>query len=357
MKQREGKIPILILLLVTFITVLLMIFEIRSKHKVRTEFYEEKIAAAQLTQQCFDEVKNAIDSLNIPIDRINDPNETGLIGTQYSPITTERGDLNAKLTSTNPNLAALVIKLIKRTSVKKGDAVAVSLTGSFPALNIAVLSALEVLDIEPVIITAAGSSMWGANYPQFTYLDMEYLLFNQGLLRYRTTSASLGGEDDMGRGLSPEGREYLETSIRRNKITLILNENLDDAIEKRMALFQTSRNIKLFINVGEHTTSWMSIDPGYGFIPGGQVKQGKGIIAQFSRAGVPIINLDNISQLAARYGLPDTPIPLPNIGEGRLYYTYKYSVTLAIVSLMILVIVLIIVLRFNIEQYFKKEKK
>jgi poly-gamma-glutamate system protein len=250
-----------------------------------------------------------------------------------------------------------VIKLIKRTSVKRGDLVAVSLTGSFPALNIAVLSALEVLDIEPVIITAAGSSMWGANYPQFTYLDMENLLCDRGLLSHRTKAASLGGEDDMGRGLSPEGREYLEASIRRNNITIILNENLDDAIEKRMAFFESHEGIRLLINVGEHTTSWMSIDPGYGFIPGGQVKQGKGIIAQFSRAGIGVINLDNISRLAAKYGLPDAPIPLPGIGEGRLYYTYKYSFTLAIISLIILVIVLVTVLRFDIEQYFKKEKK
>jgi hypothetical protein len=46
-----------------------MVLEFRSKHKVRTEFYEEKIAAAQLTQQCFDEIKRAIDTLNIPIEQ------------------------------------------------------------------------------------------------------------------------------------------------------------------------------------------------------------------------------------------------------------------------------------------------
>lgn len=357
MKRREGKIPISILIIVTVITIVLMFFEFSSKHKVRTRYFEEKVAAAQLTQQCYDKVKNTIDSLHIPIDRINDPNETGLIGIQYSPITTERGDLNTKLTSTNPNFAALVVELIKKTSVKEGDRIAVSLTGSYPALNIAVLSALEVLGIKPLIITAAGSSMWGANYPHFTYLDMEYLIYSQGLLSNHTTAASFGGEDDMGRGLSPEGREFLEHAIARNNVTLLLNQTLDDAVKKRMTLYRSYGNIKLFINVGEHTTSWMSIDPGYGLIPAGQVKQGKGVIAQFSRSGVPVINLDDISLLAAKYDLPEAPIPMPEIGEGRLYYTYKYSITFAIISLIILVIVLVAVFRFNIELYFKKEKK
>lgn len=357
MKQREGKIPIIILIIVTMITILLMFFELNSKHKVRAAYYEEKIAAARLTQTCFNEVKQAIDSLNILIDRINDPNETGLIGIQYSPITTERGDLNAKLTSTNPNLAALVIELVKKTSVKQGDNIAVSLTGSLPALNIAVLSALKILGLKPLTITASGSSMWGANYPQFTYLDMEQLLFEKGLIDSRTKAASFGGEDDMGRGLSPAGREYLETAIIRNHVSLLLNENLDNAIEKRMDIYRAYGDIRLFINVGDHTTSWIGIDPGYGFIPAGQIKEGKGVIAQFSRNGIPVINLDNITQLAQEYDLPVAPIPMPAIGEGHLFYTYKYSVIQAVISLIILVIMLIVVLRFDIGHYFRKERK
>ena len=144
MKRREGKIPTLLLSIMTIFTILLMFFEFNSKHRVKADFYEEKIAAAELTQKCFDEIKKASDNLNIPLDRINDPNETGIIGIQYSPITTERGELDAKLTSTNPNLAALIIELIKATPIKKGNKVAVSFTGSLPALNVTVIT-LEAL--------------------------------------------------------------------------------------------------------------------------------------------------------------------------------------------------------------------
>jgi poly-gamma-glutamate system protein len=357
MKQRQGKIPILILIIVTLITILLMYLELRSKHRVRTAFYNEKIAAAELTQNGFDKIKQAIDSLYIPIDRINDPNETGLIGIQYSPITTERGDLNIKLTTTNPNFAALAVKLIKKASIRKGDTVAVALTGSYPALNIALLSALEILGAEPVIITSAGSSMWGANNPQFTYLDMEMLLYQNELINKHTIAASFGGEDDMGRGLSPEGREYLEASIRKNEIILLENSNLEEAIENRIDIYSRYKNIKLFINAGEHTTSWIGLDPGYGFIPGGRIKQGKGIIAYFSKKGIPVVNFENITQLAVDNGLEQAPIPLPDIGEGSLYHTYKYSVTQAIISLIILAVMMIIVFKFDIEHYFKKEKE
>lgn len=357
MKRREGKIPTLLLSIMTIFTILLMFFELNSKHRVKAEFYEEKIAAAELTRKCFDEIKQASDNLNIPIDRINDPNETGIIGIQYSPITTERGDLNAKLTSTNPNLAALIIELIKATRIKKDDKVAVSFTGSLPALNVAVLSGLKILELEPIIITATGSSMWGANYPQFTYLDMEKVLYEKGLLEFKTSTASIGGEDDMGRGLSPAGREYLETTIARNDIDFLGTENIDKAITKRMNIYRAFGDIKLFINVGERNTSWIGIDPGFGLIHSDRVKQGKGLIAQFLRTGVPVINLDHITQLAEKYGLPNAPIPLPDIGEGHLYYKYKYSVTQAVVSLVILTIIIFVVLRFDIEHYFRKENK
>ena len=43
------------------------------------------------------------------IDLVNDPNQTTLIGEKNTIITTDRGSLNAKLTSLNPNIAAVAI--------------------------------------------------------------------------------------------------------------------------------------------------------------------------------------------------------------------------------------------------------
>lgn len=356
MKRRQGKLSIISLIIVSLITLLLIFLELNSKSKTKAEYYNEKTAAAELTRKAFETIRAAVDSLHIVIDNINDPNETGLIGIQYSPITTERGDLTAKLTATNPNFAAMIIELLKTAGLKKGDTAAVALSGSLPALNIAALCALQTLGVEPIIVTSAGSAMWGANYPEFTYLDMEALLHKKGIIKYRTRAATLGGKDDIGRGLSPEGREYLTTAIQRNDIEFLEADNLEHALTKRMEFYGRYKNIKLFINIDEYPTPLMGKDTPNGFIAPHRIKNGTGVIPQFSDKGIPVVNLVNINRLAEKYRLPIAPIPVPDIGEGRLYYEYRYSVNQAVVSLVILLIILFILLRYDIEYYIARRK-
>lgn len=352
MRMRKGKISILSLLIATVITIILVFLELNSKTYVEAQHYEEKIAAAELTSQCFRTVRAALDSYDIAIDRINDPNETGLIGQQYSQITTERGDLTAKLTSTNPNFAALIIQYVETARVQKNDTVAVSFTGSFPALNIAALSVLKILELEPVIITSVSSSMWGANRPVFTYLDMERVLQKQGLIPFATQAASIGGEDDIGRGLSPQGREMIIHAIGRNGIEMLEGKRIEEAISRRAALYGSS--IKLFINVGGGAAALLGADAPSGFIKPRQIKVGKGLIAQFSQAGIPVVNLSDINNLAQEHNLPIAPIPMPQIGKGTLYFEYRYSVGQAILYLVILCIVLFVFLKFDISHYLKR---
>jgi len=356
MKKRKGKISILPLLVVTAITILLMILELNSKTKVEAKYYREKLQAAEKAQRAFGVIKNASVEMGIPIDRINDPNETGLIGVQYSPITTERGDLDEKLTSTNPNFAALITELLKEAGVRKNDLIALSLSGSYPALNINVLSAVGALELEPIITTSVSSSMWGANYPQLTYLDMERMLADEQLFEWRTTAASLGGEDDIGRGLSPEGREIIKEATLRNSVPLLSAKNLDEIIEKKIEQYNSQGKVKCFVNVGEKTTALAGSEAGIGLIRARTIRAGNGLIAQFSRMGIPVVNLMDLNGLAEQYDLLIAPIPLPKPGEGRLYYEYKYSVTFAIIATVILVIILFIVLRFDIDYYLKRRK-
>ena len=356
MKKRKGKISILSLLIVTAITILLMVLELNSKTRVEAKYYREKLQAAEKAQRAFGVIKNASVEMGIPIDRINDPNETGLIGIQYSPITTERGDLEEKLTSTNPNFAALITALLKQAGVRREDPIALSLSGSYPALNINVLSAVEVLELKPIIITSVSASMWGANNPQLTYLDMERTLADAQIFEWRTSVASLGGEDDIGRGLSPAGREIITEATLRNSVPLLIAENLDDIIEKKMKQYTDQGPAKCFINVGEKTTALAGSAAGIGLIRPRTIRAGNGLIAQFSRMGIPVINLVNLNGLAEEYDLTIAPIPLPKPGEGRLYYEYKYSVTFAIIATVILVVILFIILRFDIDYYLKRRK-
>jgi len=356
MKIREGKISILSLSIVTVITILFMILELNSKTRVEAKYHKEKLEAATIAQTAFSIVKKTVIELGIPIDRINDPNETGLIGLQYSPITTERGDLDSKLTSTNPNFAALVVALLKQAGVRKNDTVAVLLTGSFPALNITVMSAIRILELQPVIMTSVSSSMWGANFPQFTYLDMEELFRVNAIFKHKSTAASLGGEDDIGRGLSPAGREIIEDAASRNNVPLLTASNVDDMIAKKMAAYGSHGIMKAFINAGEGTTALAGLEANNGLIRPHAIKTGQGLIAQFSKKGIPVINLADMELMASENDMPIAPIPLPNPGDGRLYYEYKYSVTMAVIAILVLVVILFVVLRFDIDYYLKRSK-
>ncbi len=349
MRWRKEKISIPSLLIASGITILFMVLEFNSASKVQAPFFKEKISAARLTQKAFLEIKDFVKELNIPIDSINDPNKTGLIGLQYSSITSGRADLNEKLTTTNPNIAALVVELLRTSGVKKYDTVAVSLTGSYPALNIAIMCAIKILKLHPIIITSLSASMWGANHPNLTYLDMETRLNKKRVFEFKSAAASLGGNDDMGRGLSPLGRKILLSVMEKNNIPCLDSKNPADAIEKRWQIYTGVSHPRLFINVGEANYLGPDIEPGY--IPPGKLRYGKGLAVRFSRAGIGVINLVRINNLAKKYDLPIAPIPLPKIGTGKLFCQIRYSTTRAIIYTLILILALILILRIDFNYY------
>ena len=135
--------------------------------------YEIKIKAATMMQESMNMLKNIQMEKGVFIDQENDPNETGLVGSQFSLITTDKGDLDAKLTTLDPNFAAAMVELLNRADLVKGDTIAVMLTGSMPGANMAMLIACKAMDIYPFIISSIGASQWGANDPDMTWLDME----------------------------------------------------------------------------------------------------------------------------------------------------------------------------------------
>ena len=117
----------------------------------------------------------------VPIDAVVDVNRTGLIGLGSSPITTSLGNLEAKRTTTNPDFAALVVMLLDQAGVRRGDAVAVGASGSFPALTVAALCAAESLGARALVIGSLGASEWGANDPRFDWLSLTRCLSRSGL--------------------------------------------------------------------------------------------------------------------------------------------------------------------------------
>ena len=310
------------------------------KVDVRLKWYEQKIEAARIAKNAAEFLKEFRLQKGVFIDAVNDPNETALIGQDITPITTDRGYIEAKLTATNPNFAAVVVEMLKNAGLEKNDMVAVAFTGSLPGLNIAVHAALQTLKLKPIIITSVGASNWGANDPYYTWLDMENVLFKEGIIENKSIAASIGGGLDVGRGLSPEGRQLIIDAIERNKIEFINEEHLENSIQKRIDIYDKYReknNIKAFINVGGGISSLGSTENDK-FIPSGLSMSlpmmnypRRGVLIRMAEENIPIIHLLNINQLARKYGLPISPTPLPVPGEGQVFVQRRYSVILTLV--------------------------
>ena len=310
--------------------------------------YEHKIEAANLMQEAMRVLKNHRMEESIFIDIENDPNETGLVGSPFSLITTDEGDLDSKLTTLDPNFSAVIIELMYQLQLKAGDTVAVLMTGSMPGANIAVLTACKALQLIPITITSVGASQWGANQVDFTWLDMESILYENELISSRSMAASIGGRNDMGRLLSPSGREIITENIASHGTPLIRKERLAENIQHRMELFNSVRLVETYdavINVGGGVAS-LGTSFNLRLLPPGVVRRNmiqdiirpggiEGVLSKFLKFDVPGLHILNIRPLTQQFKMPFAPIPAPEIGVGGLYAIERYNVWVAGICLLV----------------------
>ena len=356
LKHISIKSNVVLATLAIFSVVGLTIVE-RSRTDAVQVHYNEKFQASSLAKDMLNFIKLYRDKNAVYIDNINDPNETGIIGQEFTQITTGRGSLPVKLSTTNPNSAALVVQLLKDAGLKEGDCVAICATGSFPALNIATYAALHTLGLKPIVISSTTSSTWGANDPEFTWLDMERLLHDQGFFEFRSVAASIGGNTDLGMTLSKSGREMIHKAIERNQLPLIKNNTLLENIDERMELFEKHaypNQIKAFINIGGGIASLGSRKNGKKVKSGlsellklKDIPDNFGVLFQMAQKDIPIVHLLNLEKLMKQYDLPINPIPLPEVGEGELYEKEKYSLGMTIGVAVALFVLLALVIAID----------
>lgn len=363
MKWRPDKASLQALIFITVVAVLALLAAERSVTPVRQPHYTQKLKAAKQSLLAQHTLRTLRGPRAVVLDPVNDPNGTGLIGSEFTLITTDRGDITSKLTSTNPNFAAVVVQLLMDAKVQKGDVVAVAMTGSFPALNIATLAAIEALDLRPIVITSVGSSSWGATDPAFTWLDMERALNDAGVLHTRSVAASLGGGQDIGRGLSPAGRTAIEAAITRNGVTPIRQKTIEDSITARMAIYERhakGRRIKAFVNIGGGMASIGHPVTG-NLIPTGLSKRLvmnnvplKGVLIRMAERDVPVIHLLDVPRLAKQHGLPIDPIPLPELGHGSVYFGERYDRLKLTLIFSALLAIIVAIVRLDMRHYLKQ---
>ena len=301
-----------------------------------TSYYTEQIQAAQLMKNSLEAIKEERLKRGIPLDVGLDPNQTGIIGKEYTQLTTTLGNLEAKRTSTNPAFAALLVKYFKEANLKKGDVIALGASGSFPALIVAALSAARVLELEPLLIYSVGSSEYGANIPEFTFVQMLDDLYKKKILPYLLLAISMGGYLDQAEGMFyPDSQDTIKKIVQSSSALVIDADSIEENILQRMQLYRVAssgKSIKAFVNIGGATPNYGNTNASI-IYPNGLVINGpkipdhpeRGLIFEYQNLGIPIIHLLNIRDLAVKNGLPIDPTPLPEIGEGGVYRQESYN--------------------------------
>jgi poly-gamma-glutamate system protein len=354
---RPSKVPRVALLVSAILAIASMSSVELIKLKRRQPYFDEKFQASLAMKDAMEVIKDYRIKNIGPIDTTADPANSGLIGLPESPITSTFGHLLAKHHTINPNWAAVMVEMFKKAGLKQGDTVAMGFSGSFPALNLAALVAAKVLKLNVVAITSVAASTWGANIPEFTWLDMEKVLYDNGIIPYRSVAASYGGQEDLALGKSRKGRQLLQEAIERNGLSPMEFETTKENIDERIAAylrFAKGKPIAAYVNVGGGTVSVGSVAgkrlfrPGLNLTPPPGALSVDGVMTRFARKGVPVIHMVYIDRIVKKYGLPASPSTMPSIGEGQIFIRTGYNILLAAINLGILLLVLYAFLKTDI---------
>ncbi len=323
----------------------------------KQDHYGARIAAARLSRDCMEAIKAEKLRLGHKPDPEVDPAETGIIGESLTAVTSNTGCLSAKLTSANPNFAAVLVHLLIEAGVSQGDVVAMGASGSFPGLNVSTYAAIKTLGLKPIIIASTSSSEWGANHVDYLWLDMDRTLRDKQLIDFGAMAATHGGIDDMGVGMTKEGRALLDVAMDRNGVRQLEPASLADSIDKRMGLYDeiaSNRPIKAYINVGGGSASVgthvgkKQFKPGLNSEPPRSKTVPDSVMLRFAKRDVPVIHISRVKLLAERYGLPYEPRVAVPIGQGSVFVGSEYNRWLAFGGLVAIMAVMFAFLRWDI---------
>lgn len=257
-----------------------------------------------------------------------------LLGVEYSETTTTLGHKDAKILSAAPDFPALLVQWLKDAGITRGDAVAINASGSFPALTVAALSAVKAVGARPLLIASLGSSSWGANRPEQTWLHMEKDLTARWP-EYASLAVSLGGGGDMAEGMAEEGFQALRRALELTDALVLEPENGMPIAARRIEVWKRANNGTLpdaLINTGGNAAFWgvrerdvtrlegltIPADPGSGADMDATAGDGVGDV--FLRAGKPVVHMLGIKKMAARYR-----VTIPSSPESPLWVTADLS--------------------------------
>lgn len=239
-----------------------------------------------------------------------------LIGGESSPLVTTLGDIEAKRVSASPSWPAAFVREFHRAGLRRGDVVAASFSGSFPALNLAVVSAARAMGLKLVAISSVTASSFGATEPGFTWPEIEVRLVNAGAINAASAGISAGGDGDRADDLEEDGRALARAIAARCArdlgAALIDPDTFEEAVHQRIDLFDAARGrspLAAFVNVGGtqaalgRSTAILKVKNGWLPREPFDESDGRGLVARMVERGVPVLHVLNVRDLALRWGI------------------------------------------------------
>ncbi len=252
-------------------------------------------------------------------DSTKDPSGSGLIGSEDGPWTTTLGSLSSKQSTCQSGWCRVIAALLDSARVARGDTVAVTMTGSFPALDLAVLMVLQAGGIEWKAVSSYGSSSWGATEAGASWPEMERHLHQEGLLSRRSLWFTPGGSNDRFSGL-PFEKVYALERLMKGEPRAVHPGTLSQAVDLRRQAFGRWRNLAAYINVGGGHAAIGSnhfgrlADPGLMgenerlLAEGLEDSDGvTGLLQYYLMKGLPVIQFQAVHDLTEDWGLPHPP--------------------------------------------------
>jgi poly-gamma-glutamate system protein len=299
--------------------------------QVSPQLRETMLTAARTMEAASDIVLAAKLRMGIWVGAEADPNETGLIGPEYTDMTTSQATLSNKRTPTNPDFAAALVRRLSEFGLREGDTVLVVMSGSFLAADLSTLAALEALKANTVLITSIGSSMWGANNAEFNIVDILALLHQRGVIATTPLLTVLGGSGGSARNMEPAAREMLRIAALDHGVPLVEHPTVPAMVAEvaRRVEAATGGNqaLKLLIKVGGSVLSVGGCPENYdfatGMVPRPTLCSGANPgLFQTMKApeGLLVLHMLDMKKMAMELGVPYDPMPLPIPGENKALY-------------------------------------
>ena len=237
-----------------------------------------------------------------------DPWGCGLIGVEWSGITTTLGELGSKRTACNPAWAIQFSRWFGELGLEPGDHIAIFSSASFPGLLLNALAAAEFMELKPLLIVSLGASTWGANHPDSPWPVLAGELRRSGYTHKRADYYTLGGGAELGHGLAPEGEVLLRNAARGAGVELLTAGNLEEMIAVKTELLERHQS-RLLVSIGgshanlgdDHEVLRLQT----GLVPASEIDlAGNGVIGSAMRNNIPVIHVLNIKSLGKITGIP-----------------------------------------------------